>query len=120
MSVLVKRHLTLQDVALSTWVSTTGQGAIVYGTPVTVAMRIAFIDEIIRGADGEEIKSAGTFWIDSEETLLPVAGDRIYIITRATFDRYFIVLDARLMRSLQSGAVDHVTGHFRREAKDDV
>lgn len=86
------------------------QGMPVYLTPVAIEGRVVRGDEVVRLANGSEIKTFVTAWIDSAQVPLPSTDDRIVLASGLIG----IVVERTEGKTLQ-GVLDHVRIKAREE-----
>lgn len=102
MSVLLRRHATLETVAVQEPTGIDGQGKPSYGAASDVLGRVVHEDTVARGSQGEEVKAVATIWISGAQSPLPAENWRV-----TTSAMVGIVVERQEGRVL-AGAVDHV------------
>lgn len=79
MSVTLKRHGTLQTVQVLAYASVDGQGKPTYAASVNISGRVVREDVVVRAANGEDIRTVATVWVDGAQSPLPKVDDKLQL-----------------------------------------
>jgi len=104
----VIKRVAKQEVEIEVYqgITSGGDGSVAYDSPQTIEGRFVEMTEVARSADGEEVRTTLSGWVDGIESPLPAENDRI---TFPVSGRTYKVIEADTRRELDAGAaVDHV------------
>lgn len=109
MSVILSRHLTLEEIQLEPFVSVDGQGLPAYSSPVDVDARAIRRTDFIQMTDGSRIQTELTVWVPGTAATLPSEKDRI------TFEgTTYIVAQIKDVKA-RDATLEHRRARCRRE-----
>lgn len=73
------KRVTTETVAVEPFSGLDGQGAPSYGASQNIEARVVREDEQVIDADGDEIRTTLTLWVDADESPLPAEQDRVTV-----------------------------------------
>ena len=91
-----------------------GQGAPSYDTPVEIDARVVEEEDVARNADGVEVRTTLTVFVDPDQSVIPAEQDRLTWPAGGA-DTFIVVARSRPRRILGDGAVDHAMLKCREE-----
>jgi hypothetical protein len=107
------RRSAVTEVAVERFTSFDGQSTPTYQHQGTVMARVVREDRLTKRADGSEIRTQYTIWIDAGESPLPLWRDRLAFETLG--EGRTAVVEIHEEKKTLRGAVDHVRLLCREE-----
>lgn len=109
MSVTLLRHAKLQTITVKALTGVDGQGKPAYGTGANISGKVVREKQVVRLANGSEINTSVSAWIDGAQTTLPDTDDRLEFADGTVG----IVVERKDVRSVTTDVLDHIRLRLR-------